>query len=107
MADLAGMCRREVLLNLFGENAAESKDVDNCCDVCKMEIQLQDMSEELSIVWNAITNIGVKGEVKISQWIRGSSVAWTSSYNIENQCHMETTRVEVNCGGKNLSDNAM
>ena len=83
MADLAGMCRREVLLTSFGENSDTDtdKDTDNCCDVCKMEIQLQDMSEELKIVVDAINNIGAKGEVKLVQWIRGSSVAWTSSYN--------------------------
>ena len=46
-----------------------------------MDVQQQDMAEELKIDADAITNIGAKGEVKIAQWIRGSSVAWTSSYN--------------------------
>ena len=80
MADLAGMCRREFLLTSFGENSDTDtdKDTDNCCDVCKMEIQLQDMLEELKIVVDAINNIGA---VKLAQWICGSSVAWTSSYN--------------------------
>lgn len=83
MADLAGMCRRKVLLSSFGENfdTEADKDTDNCCDVCRMEIQLQDMSEELKIVVDAINNVGAKGEVKIAQWIHGSSVAWTLSYN--------------------------
>ena len=81
MADSAGLCRCEGLLSSFGEDAAENNDGDNCCDVCKMEIRLQDMTEELSIVADAITTIGAKGEVKIAQWIRGSSVAWTSSFN--------------------------
>ena len=37
MADLAGMCRCEVLLTSFGENSDTDtdKDTDNCCDVCK------------------------------------------------------------------------
>ena len=30
---------------------------------------------------DAINNIGAKGEAKLAQWIHGSSVAWTSSYN--------------------------
>ena len=46
-----------------------------------MEIQLQDMLAELKIVVDAINSIGAKGGVKLAQWIRGSSVAWTSSYN--------------------------
>lgn len=53
------------------------KDNDNYCDVCKMEIQLQDMSEEPEIVVDAINSIDAKEEVKIAQWIHGSSVPWT------------------------------
>ena len=70
-----------IILSSFGEDPADLNHNENCCDVCKMDVQQQDMAEELKIVADAITNIGAKGEVKISQWIRGSSVAWTSSYN--------------------------
>lgn len=40
MADLAGMCRHEVLLSPFGENFDTDidKDSDNCCDVCRIEL---------------------------------------------------------------------
>lgn len=75
------VCEDVKVSNSFGEDAAENKDSGNCCDVYKMELQLQDMTEELRIVADAITTIGAKGEVKIAQWIRGSLVIWTSSFN--------------------------
>ena len=80
MADLASKCRRQVLLNSFGEDHEDTGD-DLCCDVCKMKIEFEDMSEELKILVDVIGAIGAKGEVKIAQWIRGSSIALTASYN--------------------------
>ena len=40
-----------------------------------------DMTEELRILVDAITVVGSKGEVKIVQWIRGSSLQWSSEYD--------------------------
>ena len=40
-----------------------------------------DFSKELSVLYNTIDAIGQKGEVKITQWIRGSALSWTDSYN--------------------------
>ena len=57
MADLAGKCRRQVLLSSFGEDY-QRKDRNNCCDVCNVETQLEDMSEELNIVVDAIHTVG-------------------------------------------------
>ena len=81
MADLAGKCRREILLNAFGEECFDATTVVDCCDVCKMSVQFVDMREELKIVVDAITVVGCKGELKIVQWIRGSSLQWTAEYN--------------------------
>jgi len=48
-ADLAGKCRREILLNAFGEEYFGATNID-CCDVCKMDFQLVDMTEELNTI---------------------------------------------------------
>ena len=79
MADLAGKCRREMLLDAFGEECVNTANAD-CCDVCKMDFQLVDMTEELKVVVNAISVLGCKGELKTVQWIRGSSLQWTEEY---------------------------
>ena len=83
MANLAGKCRREIFLDAFGEEYIQDADVHSvaCCDVCKMNPQLVDMTEELRILVDAINVVGSKGEVKIVQWIRGSSLQWTSEYD--------------------------
>ena len=85
MANLAGKCQREIFLDAFGEERIQDVDVHSvaCCDVCKMNPQLVDMTEELRILVDAINYnvVGSKSEVKIVQWIRGSSLQWTSEYN--------------------------
>ena len=53
----------------------------SCCDVCAQEyLGSNDVTEELSILYDAINTIGQKGEVKLAQWIRGSSLSWTDAY---------------------------
>ena len=42
---------------------------------------MQPFNEELKILVDALWQIGIKGEVKVAEWIRGSSVAWTNAYN--------------------------
>ena len=83
MADLAGKCRREILLNAFKEECLENDNTD-CCDVCKMDVQLVEMTEELKILVDAINAVGCKDELKIVQWIRGSSLKWTEEYDKRN-----------------------
>ena len=70
MADLAGKCQCEIFLDAFGEECIQDIDVHSiaCCDVCSNP-QLVDMTEELRILFDAITVVGSKGEVKIVQWI--------------------------------------
>ena len=83
MAELAGKCWRKILLDTFGEEYIQNADVHSaaCCDVCKINPQMMDMTEEWRILVDAITVIGSKGEVKIVQWIHGSSLQWTSEYD--------------------------
>ena len=38
-------------------------------------------NEELKILVDTLRQIGKKGEVKVAEWIRGSSVKWTNAYN--------------------------
>ena len=52
-----------------------------CCDICKMNPQLVDITDELRILVDTITVVGSKGEVKIIHWIHGSSLQWTSEYD--------------------------
>ena len=40
-----------------------------------------DRKEELGILVDAIDSLGEKEEVKIAQWIRGTSLSWTSDYD--------------------------
>lgn len=87
MCDLVCKCRRTMLLELFGETQQPTEDCNNpkCCDVCELKANAAgtdtDLTEEFTILHNAISGIGNKGELKLAQWIRGSMLAWTNEYN--------------------------
>jgi len=85
MLHLAAKCRRQMLLELFSEEAISKEDGENCCDVCmhkgKEEGTHVDCHGELAILVDAIDTIGDKGEVKLAQWIRGTSLQWTNDYS--------------------------
>ena len=85
-SNVARKCRRQVLIEGFQDPAVLSHDINSeCCDVCeqksKNELDLVDVKEELKILINAIDTLRQKGEKKIAEWIRGSSLAWTEPYN--------------------------
>ena len=81
-AHLAGVCRRRLLLDLFGEQTTDSVATGDCCDVCsQMDTGKIDYKEELEILIDAMNHVGGKGEVKLEEWIRGSNVAWTDAHN--------------------------
>ena len=40
-----------------------------------------DLTEELNILYDAIETLGSKSELKLAQWIRGSSLSWTDNHN--------------------------
>ena len=86
MCHLAGKCRRQTLLELFAEDTVKSTDMDvNCCDVCQgstcNKTTNVDCKRELAVLVNAIDTIGEKGEVKLAQWIRGTSLQWTNDFD--------------------------
>ena len=80
---LVHRCRREMLLELFEEDPAIIADADKtCCDVCELEqIGTEDRFEELKMLHDAIEVLGQKGEVKLAQWLRGTSLAWGNKFN--------------------------
>ena len=48
-----------------------------CCDVCDEEVKhLRDCHKELEVAVDAIEAIGSKGEVKLTEWIRGNKRPW-------------------------------
>ena len=84
-SNFAGKCRRQVLFEEF-QDPARLPDVvcSECCDVCEKKNEneiVNDLKEELKILINAIDTLRQKGEKKIAEWIRGSSLAWTQPYN--------------------------
>lgn len=85
MSHLVHKCRRIMLLELFGEGTSDLKqrmEGHVCCDVCQLEqTGSSDCSQHLKVLHDAINVIGEKGEVKLAQWIRGSTLAWTNAYN--------------------------
>jgi len=74
-AHLTGICRKKVLLELFGENNCDIVCPQQCCDVCDQEIGLLgDKKLELTLLLQAIDELKNVGE--ITEWIRGGNVAW-------------------------------
>ena len=80
-AHLAGVCRRRLLTDMFGETNTPTSATGDCCDVCSQNwADKRDFKVELGIVIDTINHIGFKGEVKLAEWIRGSNIAWTAAY---------------------------
>ena len=82
-AHTAGICRRKLLLETFSENDSECVATGVCCDVCeqKSSLNYSDFKEELKIVNDALEQVGNKGELKVAEWIRGSKISWTNTFN--------------------------
>ncbi len=84
-AHLAGICRRRILLDLFGETETEASSSGTCCDVCisreNCATPAQDMHQELAVLVDALDQVGCRGEVKVSEWIRGSKLSWTDDFD--------------------------
>ena len=67
-----------MFLELFGERDTQVLSSGVCCDVCAMQecdtATVGDMSRELEVLIDALDQVGCKGEVKVSEWIRGSKL---------------------------------
>ena len=62
-AHLARKCHHEVVLEGFGEQLQISQRTGNCCDVCALpQVSPINRLHELSLMVNAIDEIGTKGE---------------------------------------------
>jgi len=83
LSHTAGQCRRKTLLTLFGEDEAQCIEYDGkCCDVCENgDTQTTDYSEELVALTSSLDTLGAVGEVKVSEWIRGSNASWTNNFD--------------------------
>ena len=73
------------ILELFSESADNALTDGPCCDVCQNSenYRTEDYKKELKILLDALECIGLKGEVKVGEWIRGSAISWTNQYNKE------------------------
>lgn len=87
-----------MLLDLFGETEAEALSSGTCCDVCisqaSSDTPVQDMRQELAVLIDALDQVGCRGEVKVSEWIRGSKTNLTSR-----PCHTVTTVERISTSG--------
>ena len=82
---MSGKCRRKVLVSMFGETEDLSCPA-NCCDVCQMEVAtLHERNKELSILIQAIDELGKMGEVKVTEWVRGGQIAWMENIQKGNE----------------------
>lgn len=64
---------------LFWE--ADVPESTECCDVCSENYTLHDYKKELKVAVDALNEVGLKGEVKLAEWIRGSNITWTNAHN--------------------------
>lgn len=78
---LAGLCRRRIILDLFGEKDTLATSHGECCDVCQNQSHVSNHKDELKVLINALEEVGCKGEVKIAEWIRESNISWTDVHN--------------------------
>ena len=58
MAHLAGKCRRQLFLDLFGEGYSKLSENSHCCDVCDTEVTMHDCNAELCALIMQLTQLG-------------------------------------------------
>ena len=64
MAHLIGKCRREVILECFGEETSQIDISEVCCDVCrhKSSTSLTESTKEIQVVIKATLVLAESGE---------------------------------------------
>ena len=69
LAHIAGICRRKILIEYFGEDACNTTSTGTCCDVCDSKTpstsQPRDIQQELGMVLRCVHSLGNKGEKKV------------------------------------------
>ena len=84
---------------MFGETEGISCPA-NCCDVCQMKVAtLHERKEELSILIQAIDELGKMGEVKVTEWVQGGQIAWMESIQKRNESAHGKSPPNQNGGG--------
>ena len=83
LSHTASQCRRKTLLTLFGEDGSQcSQHGGKCCDICESDnTQTADYTGELADLISCLDTLGAVGEVKASEWIRGSNASWTDRFD--------------------------
>ena len=106
-AHLSGMCRRRLLMDMFGEETNSSDASGDCCDVCMHkssdEAEYTDHKEELKILLDALNNIGK---------LKSLSGLGDPNFNglmhlIRSAFHMAITRIKTWLSGELSLSNAM
>ena len=66
-----------ISVRLFEEDECNAVATSRCCDVCESEVvDLSDKKAQLAMLVSAIDELGNKGEVKVTEWIRGGELTW-------------------------------
>lgn len=64
-AGLAGLCRREVILEYFSEDARNAIATGSCCDVCMSKVEMVDAQDEITTVLKTVMDLPGHGEKKV------------------------------------------
>ena len=62
---LVGKCRRQIILQHFGEDTTDVCSRERCCDVCKGLTTTTNMQPEITSILQALKKIPGKGEKKV------------------------------------------
>ena len=81
LSHTAGQCCRKILLALFDVDESHAAVDGKCCDVCECNRTLTDCTNELDTLVSCLDQLGPIGEVKASEWIRGSHASWTDGFD--------------------------
>jgi len=65
-ANLAGKCRRTVILEHFGEDTTTATCEGVCCDVCDTQPEMANAQDEIALVLKTVRDLPGYGEVKVS-----------------------------------------
>ena len=71
---LAGLCRRRMILDLFGEKETPTSALGDCCDVCRSTSEVSNQKIDLKVLIDALDEVGCKGEVykncRVDTWVQ-------------------------------------
>ena len=104
-AHLAGVCRRKLLLAIFGEESSSANASEDCCDVCSATNRNDiDLKDELNVYLVPYLSVDVKVNLKLLNGLGDQILHGPTDMTRRLFC-MEIIKVEV-CifGGHSLSN---